>query len=268
MDAVALLNLGGGSLSRGIANPSEVGAALREVGVFADVRAVPGPRLSAATREAIAAGAGLVIAGGGDGTVNAVAGALAGSEATLGVLPLGTFNHFARDLGLERSDPAEALRAFAGREHTVDIARVNGRLFLNNVSLGLYARLVHRREGRGIAAILKALGLLARHPSGLGVTVDGKRAHARVLVVSNNHYDLDLLSVGERERLDEGVLCLYVAHGWLPNAWEEKPGRRFVVDGRRGTLEAAIDGEPTTLETPLQFEIEPRALRVLLPDRG
>jgi len=205
---------------------------------------------------------------GGDGSLSSVAEVAVERGVPFVAVPFGTFNHFARDLGLERSDPAEALRAFAGREHTVDIARVNGRLFLNNVSLGLYARLVHRREGRGIAAILKALGLLARHPSGLGVTVDGKRAHARVLVVSNNHYDLDLLSVGERERLDEGVLCLYVAHGWLPNAWEEKPGRRFVVDGRRGTLEAAIDGEPTTLETPLQFEIEPRALRVLLPDRG
>jgi diacylglycerol kinase family enzyme len=147
----------------------------------------------------------------------------------------------------------------------MDVARVNGRLFLNNVSLGLYARLVHRREGGDSFAQLKALGLLLRHPAGLGVTVDGERAHARVLVVSNNHYNLDLFSVGERERLDEGVLHLYVAHGWLPRTWEERAGREFVVDARAGRLRAAIDGEPEVLETPLCFEIEAAALRVLLP---
>ena len=205
---------------------------------------------------------------GGDGSLSSVAEVAVQRGVPFVAVPFGSFNHFARDLGIDRRDPAGALHAFSGREQAIDVARVNGRLFLNNVSLGLYARLVHRRDGRGAGALLKALGLLARHPAGLGVTVDGKRAHARVLVVSNNHYDLDLLSVGERRRLDEGVLYLYVAHGWLPSTWEETPGRRLVVEARRGALEAAIDGEPTTLETPLRFEIEPGALRVLLPDGG
>jgi diacylglycerol kinase family enzyme len=202
---------------------------------------------------------------GGDGSLAAVAEVALERDAPFLVLPFGTRNHLARDLGLDRDDPVAALQAFSGRERRMDVARVNGRLFLNNVSLGLYARLVHRREGGDSFAQLKALGLLLRHPAGLGVTVDGERAHARVLVVSNNHYNLDLFSVGERERLDEGVLHLYVAHGWLPRTWEERAGREFVVDARAGRLRAAIDGEPEVLETPLRFEIEAAALRVLLP---
>ena len=89
-----------------------------------------------------------------------------------------------------------------------------------------------------------------------------------MIVVSNNRYELDSVRLGERARLDEGVLYLYIAHGWLPSTWEEQPLRAFTVDARAGELEAAIDGEPTTLETPLSFEIEPAALRVLLPERG
>jgi diacylglycerol kinase family enzyme len=205
---------------------------------------------------------------GGDGSLASVAGVAVERDAQFVAIPFGTFNHFARDLGLERRDPVGALRAFSGRERRVDVARVNGRLFLNNVSLGLYARLVHRSEHGDSLARLKALALLLRRPSGLGVTVDGENVHARVVVVSNNHYRLDALRLGERDRLDEGVLYLYVAHGWLPSTWEERPLRSFTVGSRAGRLEAAIDGEATELETPLRLEIEPRALRVLLPESG
>jgi diacylglycerol kinase family enzyme len=182
------------------------------------------------------------------------------------VVPFGAFNHFAHDLGLDRSDPVAALEAFSGPEQAVDVARVNGRLFLNNVSLGLYAHLVHRSGNGHSFARLKALAVLLRRPSGLGVTVDGRNVHARVVVVSNNHYKLDALSLGERDRLDEGALYLYIAHGWLPSTWEEQSGRAFTVDARAGRLDAAIDGEATVLETPLRLEIEPRALRVLRPE--
>ena len=98
------------------------------------------------------------------------------------------------------------------------------------------------------------------------MTVDGERAHARVVVVSNNEYQLHVLSIGQRERIDEGVLHLYIAHGFLPRSWEERSGTEFVVDARRGHLRAAIDGEPEMLETPLAFRVEPGALRLLLPE--
>jgi diacylglycerol kinase family enzyme len=185
------------------------------------------------------------------------------------VVPFGTRNHFARDLELDPDDPLGALRAFSGREMRVDAGRVNDRLFLNNVSLGLYARLVRRREHHRrrseVFARLRALGLLVRRPGPLGVTIDDRPVEARVILVSNNRYELELFSVGERERLDEGALHVYVAHGWLPGAWEEQSGERFTIDTRAGRLPAAVDGEPEELETPLRFEIRPQALRVLLP---
>ena len=203
---------------------------------------------------------------GGDGSLAAVAEVALERGSPFVVVPSGTLNHFARDLGLDRDDPERALQAFAGRETRVDVGRVNDRLFLNNVSLGLYARLVHDKEDGVRFAQLKALGMLLRRPRGLGVTVEGDPAHARVVVVSNNAYKLDVLSMGERERIDEGVLHLYIAHGLLPRAWEERSGTEFVVDARRGHLRAAIDGEPEMLETPLEFRVEPAALRVLLPE--
>ena len=109
------------------------------------------------------------------------------------------------------------------------------------------------------------MGLLLRQPSSLGVTIDGKPAHARIVLVANNDYQLDLFSVGERERIDEGRLHLYIAHGWLPRSWDEQSGETFTIDARAGRLHAAVDGEPEELETPLEFRIESTALRVLLP---
>jgi diacylglycerol kinase family enzyme len=206
---------------------------------------------------------------GGDGSLAGVAEVAVERDVPFVVVPFGTRNHFARDLELDPDDPLGALRAFSGRETRVDTGRVNDRLFLNNVSLGLYARLVRRREHhrrRSEAfARLRALGLLVRRPGPLGVTIDGRPVEARVILVSNNRYELEPFSVGERERLDEGALHVYVAHGWLRGTWEEQSGERFTIDTRAGRIPAAVDGEPEELETPLRFEIRPQALRVLLP---
>lgn len=209
---------------------------------------------------------------GGDGSLAAVAQVAIDRNLPFVVVPFGTRNHFARDLGLDRDDPFAALAAYdGGAEKAVDVGRVNGRLFLNNVSLGIYARLVHRREEhrrrRDALARLRALGILLRRPGRLGVTIDGRPVEARIVLVANNHYKLDLFSIGEREHLDEGLLHLYVAAGWVPTTWEERRGGQFTVDARAGHLRAAVDGEPEELETPLRFEIEPAALRVLVPPR-
>ena len=106
--------------------------------------------------------------------------------------------------------------------------------------------------------------MVLRHPHRLHVTVDGEPVAARVLLIANNHYDLQLLSLGERERLDDGHLHLYTATGWLPRDWQERSGERFTFEAP-GPLQAAIDGEPEVLQPPLEFSLEPRALRVLLP---
>ena len=145
----------------------------------------------------------------------------------------------------------------------------DGRLFLNNVSLGLYARLVHRREHhrrrREAFARLRALAIVATEREPVGITVDGDAISAQVVLVANNSYGLELLSLGARKRLDEGLLHLYAPKGLLREEWEERRSDRFVVDARREGLRAAVDGEPDVLATPIEFRVEPRALRVLLP---
>jgi diacylglycerol kinase family enzyme len=206
---------------------------------------------------------------GGDGSLAPVAAVALERGLPFVVVPYGTRNHLARDLGLDRDDPLGALAAFGGRERRIDVGRVNGRLFLNNVSLGLYADLVHRREhhrGRRETLVrLRALGRLASGSGRLHARIDGGPVSARVLLVANNAYDLSLFTVGEREILDAGVLHLYAASGWLPTDWHEREGERFEIDVPGDRIAAAIDGEPVELEPPLRFEVAARALRVLIP---
>ena len=205
----------------------------------------------------------------GDGSLAPVAAVALDRDLPFVCVPFGTRNHFARDLGLDREDPVAALAAFRGRERTIDVGCVNDRLFLNNVSLGAYARLVRRREHhrrRRLAfARLRSLWMTARERHGLRATVDGDAVEARVIFVGNNAYELDLFNVGGRDRLDEGVLHLYTLEGWLPHEWKDRKGARFVIDARTERLHAAIDGDPVDLEPPLELEIRPRALRVLVP---
>jgi diacylglycerol kinase family enzyme len=208
-------------------------------------------------------------AAGGDGTVASVAAIAVERGLPFVAVPYGTRNHFARDLGLDREDPLAALAGFEGEERRVDVGRAGERQFLNNVSLGLYASLVHRREHhrrrRQALAGLRALWLSLRRRPGIWATIDGEPVKARVVLVANNAYALSLFSIGERERLDEGRLHLYAAKGWLPSAWDERSGERFTIDARPGRLQAAVDGEPAELETPLELSVEPGALRVLVP---
>jgi diacylglycerol kinase family enzyme len=209
---------------------------------------------------------------GGDGSLAAVAEVAIERDLPFVCIPFGTRNHFARDVGLDRNDPVGALPAFRGTERRIDVGRVNGRAFLNNVALGMYAQLVHRRERhrrrRNAFAQLRALLLLARTRDRVDLSVDGESVDAQLAVVANNDYTLELFSLGERERLDEGRLHLYLARGWRPSTWEEETYERLTLDGGTARLRAAIDGEPTELETPLEFSIQPRALRVLVPAPG
>ena len=216
-----------------------------------------------------AADAEILGAAGGDGSVAGVAAVAADRGLPFVCVPFGTRNHFARDLGLDRGDPVGALAAFSGDERRVDVGRAGERRFLNNISLGIYAALVHRLEHhrrRGqVLAGLRAVWLGALRRRGVWATLDGEPVRARIVLVANNAYELDLFSIGERARLDEGRLHVYTAHGWLPNAWEERVGDRFRIDAPNSSLQAAIDGEPAVLETPLELSIEPGALRVLVP---
>jgi diacylglycerol kinase family enzyme len=202
---------------------------------------------------------------GGDGSLAPIAQIALERDRAFVCVPFGTRNHFARDLGLDRDDPVAALRAFDGTERRIDVGRVDERLFLNNVSLGLYARLVHRRERhrrrREAFARLRAWAIVLRRREPLGITIDGRPVESRLVLVANNAYTLEFPTIGARSRLDEGKLHLYVPDTDPP----EHTGERFVVDAAGGRLEAAVDGEPDVLRTPIEFRIEPGALRVLVP---
>jgi len=210
---------------------------------------------------------------GGDGSLAAIAGVAAETDSRFVCVPYGTRNHFARDLGLDRDDPIRALDAFASPvERRIDVGRVNGRLFLNNVSLGVYAGLVHRREHRrrrGEAlARMRALLAVTRHRHRLRARVNDEDVTARALFVGNNCYELDLFTLGERLQLDEGTLFLWVADGVLPTAWRERHAAAFRIELGGGPVRAAVDGEPAVFEPPLVFESLPQALRVLVPEGG
>jgi diacylglycerol kinase family enzyme len=207
---------------------------------------------------------------GGDGSLVAVARVCLERGLPFVCVPFGTRNHFARDLGLDRDDPVAALDAFAdGAVRRIDVGWANDRPFLNNVSLGVYARLVHRREEhrrrRNVLARLRALAILARHPHAVGMAIDGRPVRARVVLVANNSYSLDVLSLGERKRLDEGRLHVYAPTALVRGDWDERAGERFRIDSSAGRLLAAVDGEPDELETPIDFRIDALALRVLVP---
>jgi diacylglycerol kinase family enzyme len=246
---------------RGAPDAEDLAAEARALGVEAHILR-PGEDPAAVARSSSADVLGVA---GGDGSLGPVAEVAVERNAAFVCIPHGTRNHFARDLGLDRDDPVDALRAFSGDERRIDVGRAGEGLFLNNVSLGLYARLVRRREShrrRSEAfARMRAWAIVLTRREPLGITIDGRPVETRLVLVANNAYVLELPSIGARERLDEGKLHLYVPDADPP----EHTGERFRVDAAAGRLEAAVDGEPDVLETPVEFRIEPRALRVLVP---
>ena len=230
--------------------------------------------------------------GGGDGSLAAVAAVALERDVPFVCVPLGTRNHFARDLHLDLDDPVAAIAAFRGRERRVDVGRVGEQVFLNNVSLGLYASFVsdpERKTRNRLMAFLRmapaALGR-SRTPLGLSFELEGKREHraALVVLVANNDYRLESMAdLGERQRLDEGLLHAYVIEaasrralvGLLLKAavgdaeqaegFVEWTAPRLTVDLPDHRIHAAVDGEPAVLRAPLEFELDRQALRVLVP---
>ena len=207
---------------------------------------------------------------GGDGSLGAVAEVAIERDVPFVCIPFGTRNHFARDIGLDRDDPLGALASFGGVERRVDVGRVGERVFLNNVSLGLYALLVHRRERHRrrseALARVRAILLAAREHRGKDqFVIDGEPVSARVVVVAANAYSFEPFSIGERTSMDDGLLHLYVPHGFRRVTWDERSRTELTVETANSSLRAAIDGEPARLHSPIEFRIEPQALRVLVP---
>jgi diacylglycerol kinase family enzyme len=296
MKPLVLINAAAGPecVSRAEADAGRVRDAFRARDVKADVRLVPPRNLYSIAREASRSDAEVVAAGGGDGTISTVAAALVGRPKPLGIVPLGTLNHLARDLKIPLTIDGAVETIVSGTVRSIDVGDVNGQTFVNNSSLGIYPRMVIERDAqraeRGVgkwpamgAAFLKTL---RRFPT-LTVSIEtpeGELSRKTPLVfVGNNRYELDLLSVGSRAALDEGVLSLYIANtssrlGILRLGARAITGSlrqdrdfeaRYVpaceVDSRRRRLHVAIDGEVIVLEPPLEYRVRPRALRVIVP---
>ncbi len=251
----------------------------------------PGDDLLQLADDAVDRGADVIGMAGGDGSQALVATVASRRHVPHVCIPAGTRNHFALDLGLDRDDVVGALDAFSdGVERAIDLAKVNGRVFVNNASLGLYAKVVQSPEYRD--AKLKTattmlpemlgpeaapLDLRYRGPDG----TDYPTAH--LILVSNDPYQLAHIGGrGTRERLDAGVLGILAARiadaadarrfvaleaaGQVRRfpGWQEWSAPRFEV-GSGAPVEIGVDGEALVMDPPLVFESLPRALRVRLP---
>jgi hypothetical protein len=235
-----------------------------------------GDELEELVRAAVGRGADGLAMAGGDGSQALVAAIAAEHDLPYACIPSGTRNHFALDLGVDREDVVGALDGFVdGGERYVDLGEVNGRVFVNNVSLGVYAQAVSQNDYRE-AKLRTLLDTLTDTLGSEGETVDlrwtdpdgAEQASAALVLVSSNPYLLGpTLGTGTRPRLDSGVLGIVDFHPPTPGAgeqlarWRELTAATLEVEAD-GPIPLGIDGEAATLESPLRFRVRPEALRV------
>ncbi len=282
-----------------IANPHSGGGKVVSSGLEAVARehgievVVMGPEDDCVelARQAVERGADALGMAGGDGSLAAVAQVAVDHDLPFVVIPAGTRNHYALDLGLDRSDPTLALAAFIrGDEHRVDYATVNGRMFLNNVSLGVYAAAVEQPGYRDakVETTLKVLpDLVEKGGSAFDLQIDvpgqGRWDAAALIQVSNGVYEMSGSAFGRRLRLDQGhlgVIAVDITHGAdlagitmlaaarhaerHPGVWPwETP--TLTIGSGQADLGAGVDGEYVVLHPPLELAVVPKGLRVLVP---
>jgi YegS/Rv2252/BmrU family lipid kinase len=288
-----IVNAGSGSVEREETERHLI-ELFRENGVEANVSmAKDGAEIVELAERAAGGDAEIIVAGGGDGKISAVVACVIKPKKTLGILPLGTLNNFSKDLQIPQ-DLAEAVRVIAeGRAIKIDVGEVNGRIFVNNSSIGLYPRLVRKRvrqqrlgRGKWWAAFWAALRILRRSPFlkvELKVGDEKKRLRTPFVFIGNNEYEMDFFNIGRRNRLDDGKLSVYFLHrsgrtglfllvlrtilGRLKQAedFEEISTEEITIETRKKLTPVAFDGEVSTLQMPLTYKIHPKALRVIVP---
>jgi diacylglycerol kinase family enzyme len=272
----------------------EIDELCRSAGIDACIRTVASPQETLATvRAALDSRPAVLVAAGGDGTVSAAAAAVGGTPTTLGVLPLGTLNHFAKDAGIP-TDLEKAVQVVAdGRTRQVDIGRVNDRIFVNNASIGVYPRFVEvrarlREQGRSkLTALALATADVWRREGEVIIRLQGERtrilARTPFVFVGNNEYLAEGIKLGGRTRLDGGLLHAYYAppvrtrdlprlfgqalfgRARRDRALRSMSATELWVDTFTPTIDVACDGELMTLDAPLHFQSCPGALTLLCP---
>jgi len=296
MNAIVLLNPSAGSLfvRKAAHDVERVGLAFAAAGLAAEVELIRGEDLEPVARRAARRHVDMVVVGGGDGSVGAAAAALADTGTPLGILPFGTLNHFARDVGVPfHLDEAVAVLA-AGHVLSVDVAEVNGLVFVNNSMVGAYPLLVeerethrrHRHTGKLRAGAHAFASVTRRLPS---VTMQistgdtSTRFDTSLLVIGNNRYATGVLGFGRRAALDGGLLSVYATHGRrrrhaalslarlvtgrpeAANLLQAAAVPAITVTVADPSVKVSADGEVRHLRSPLHYRIRPRALRVVAP---
>lgn len=247
-------------------------------------------------RQAAQGNADAIIAGGGDGTIRSVASEIIDAGKVLGVLPFGTLNHFAKDLQIPLELEGAVETIVAGHTIDVDFGEVNGQIFLNNSSLGLYPSIVREREkkqrlghGKWPAFVWAALSVMRRYPFlEIRLKVEGEQLTLKTpfVFVGNNEYVMETLSIGGRARLDGGTLSLYVTNrvgrlGLIRLALRAMFGglrqekdflalhtEEIWLGTKHRRVRVALDGEVTIMEPPLHYRIHAHGLRVFAPAPG
>jgi diacylglycerol kinase family enzyme len=294
---IVLLNSKSGASSEHEPPVAQLKDLFAAAGFEAEIRIVTGHNIVAEATRAAKSDADLIVAAGGDGTVSAVAGQLAGSDKVLGVLPVGTLNHFAKDLGIPLT-LAEAVAVIADRHvETIDTAEVNGRVFINNSSVGLYPAMVLRRDAgskahgwsKWYAAAVAMVQVAIRFPVidiRLGVDQSWLIRKTPIAFVGNNRYLVESSSIGKRLSLCDGQLSLYVARPTtrfrlIVSVFKTLLGRgdseadleSFDLETcrmelrRRRRVHVAVDGEVVRMHSPLEYRIRRGDLQVCVPKR-
>jgi diacylglycerol kinase family enzyme len=273
----------------------ELTALLLAGGIQTDVRlAHTGEEIDTLVRAAVDERPRMMIAAGGDGTISTAAAALAGTDIPLGVLPFGTLNHFAKDLGIPLELETSVQNIIENNVIAVDVGVVNGRVFINNSSLGLYPDIVRDRErqqsrlGRGKwrAFLWASLSALRRFPFLIvRIEVESTKRDfiTPVVFIGNNEYQMQGFDIGARESLERGALSIYIVKrqrraslvrlslaallGRLEQArdFESLTATELVIETNRKHLLVSTDGEVQRMRSPLHYRIRPRELRVIVP---
>lgn len=297
MNAVVILNEEAGSLQGENPRlaPEDVRAAMAAEGVTADVRVVAAGHMAETLTMLLKNPPEALFVGGGDGTISTAASLLAGGTVPLGVLPLGTYNHFARDLGIPPTWRSAVTALVQGGRRRVDLGEVNERTFINNCSIGWYAEAVRRREALRRKHGLGKWWAMVRATTAVFLRLRRLRVQLELpertlplrtpfLVVANNRYSGRVLDYSLRPQLDEGRLWIYTtrARGRLailrmmvqsivhdldaPDDLDKLSvaGTDVTTLGARTAI--ALDGELVNLRWPLRFRSRPGALLVLAPD--
>lgn len=291
--AVVVNRQGGSAAALGEALHSTVAAAFAQAGNAIDLAIVDGNEVRAAVRART--GASIIVVGGGDGTLGCAADVVAGTDMALGILPLGTRNHLARELGVPLDLPGAARLIGQASIRTIDLARANGQAFVNNASIGLYPSLVRFRKAErerhpmpkwlaALPASFAALKRIRHHRLRLMLPGSSEEIVTPMLFVGNNRYTLEPGRIGQRAALDDGKLSVVavasrrrlalIGLALRTLAGRSDPDRDFAaigdyrwltIEGLSRDVDIAIDGEVRRMTMPIRFVSEPGALRVVAP---